>query len=710
MASIGNINVTMAKPNCLDKCDNITVPYPFGFGAKKCYRDESFRQTCNENPPKLFHGKLEVSHISLQGQMRVMTNVSNDCFNISSGVDNYTDYTLNCKGKPLTFSDTENRLTVLGCDTAAFITGSNGQNFTSGCRMICSEKHSPIEGSCSGIGCCQTSIPKGIKSFTIETYSYGNSCSYGFLVELKQFKFSVSYLSDFNISRVPIVLDWAIEQKNGPSCEEAKKFNFTYACGKNTKCFNSKNGLGYSCKCSHGYYGNPYLQDGCRDINECADPINIPCISTAACANLLGSYKCSCPPGYAGDGKKNGRGCSFLVIQVTVGIGLGFLFLLIGSLLVLWVLQKRKESKLKQKFFKQNGGFFLKQQLSSHEGSIEALKIFGAEELKQATNNYAQSQILGRGGYGTVYKGILPNHRTVAVKKSKLVDESQIEQFINEVVILSQINHRNVVKLLGCCLEIEVPILVYEFVRNKTLFHHIHGEGRSSPISWDNRLRIAAETSEAIAYLHSAASPPIIHRDIKSTNILLDDNYKAKVSDFGASRLVPLDQTQISTLVQGTLGYLDPEYLQSSQLTEKSDVYSFGVVLVELLTGKKALYSDGPGKEINLAMHFVTSTKEGRVWDILDDQILIEDYKEQLHEVLRLAERCLRVTGEERPTMKEVAMELQGLSKYQRHPWVAQNPEEVECLLGEPSNIPSQKTIGYNSLTNKVLISLDGGR
>ena len=181
-------------------------------------------------------------------------------------------------------------------------------------------------------------------------------------------------------------------------------------------------------------------------------------------------------------------------------------------------------------------------------------------------------------------------------------------------------------------------------------------------------MRIAVEIADALSYLHSAASIPIIHRDVKSTNILLDDDFIAKVSDFGTSRLVPRDQKQLVTVVQGTLGYLDPEYMLTNQLTEKSDVYSFGVVLVELLTGQKALSFARPEEQSSLAMYFLYTLKEDKLFEILANGIADEDNMEQVKEFVKLATKCLKVKGDERPTMKEVASELDGLRKMEKHP------------------------------------------
>ncbi|KAF6163889.1 hypothetical protein GIB67_024744 [Kingdonia uniflora] len=372
------------------------------------------------------------------------------------------------------------------------------------------------------------------------------------------------------------------------------------------------------------------------------------------------------------------------------GVSLGLLCLLLCISWLYFSLKKRKPEKLRHNFFRQNGGLLLKQKISSsHEAGVESAKLFTAKELKLATNNYDESRILGKGGFGTVYKGILPDKRIVAIKKSKLVDESQMEQFINEFVILTQVNHPNVVKLLGCCLETEVPLLVYEYISNGNLSEHIHNHNviRMFSISWKDRLRIAAETAGALAYLHSAASIPVIHSDVKSSNILLDGNYTAKVADFGASRLVPLDQTQITTLVQGTLGYLDPEYLHTSHLTQKSDVYSFGVVLVELLTGKKPFCFARSEEDRSLATYFIVSLKENRLFQLLKPEIANEGKTEQIIAYSELAERCLNLKGEKRPTMKEVAMELEGLRRFEMHPGALGRNDDSTSLQSESNDI-----------------------
>ncbi|XP_062193655.1 wall-associated receptor kinase 2-like [Phragmites australis] len=423
----------------------------------------------------------------------------------------------------------------------------------------------------------------------------------------------------------------------------------------------------FKCRCLPGFQGNSNnISIGCTDINECDNPTTYGCFGE--CTNTNGSFKCRCPPGFQGNSSKP-NGCvpipnvdkpsskKGLIIGIAVGSGAGSILVVLSTIFMTQRFRHMKAMKLKQKYFKQNRGQLL-QQLVSQRADIAERMIIPVDEVAKATNNFDKARELGGGGHGIVYKGILSDLHVVAIKKSKISIQKEIDEFINEVAILSQVNHRNVVKLFGCCLETEVPLLVYEFIPNGTLYHHLHVEGPIS-LSWGNRLRIATETASAISYLHSSVSIPIIHRDIKSSNILIDDLLTSKVSDFGASRFIPMDKTGLTTRVQGTIGYLDPMYFYKGRLTEKSDVYSFGVILVEMLTRKKPfsyLSSEGDG----LVAHFVSLLVEGNVAKILDPQVKEEGGKE-VQEVAELAASCIKLSGEDRPTMRQVEHKLQSL-------------------------------------------------
>ncbi|KAI3891746.1 hypothetical protein MKX03_020884 [Papaver bracteatum] len=674
------------KPGCQENCGNVAVTYPFGIGPKENGRSLTgdgslfYNVTCDEsyNPPKPFlwlgtstmvsSGKrnmIELISIS-ESEARVNLLPSTMCYQYKTSkvtLDDSLNY-MSMGTTPFSVSSTKNKLFGLGCNSMASLFDPN-RNYTTNRTTKCETREKIVDGICSGVGCCLLTLPKGIKRFISmsesldpksDTISFA-PCSSSFVCESDQYTFRAADLDGTSFltkgRNVPVVLDWAFGNK---TCEEAKKNLSTFACQKNSICRNPAKVAGYICTCNTGFSGNPYLSPGCQGAHD--SPL----------------------------------------VKVTLGIGLGFLVLIVATLMICLSIKRRKMTRLKEKKFKQNGGLLLKQKLSSYEGGVQATKIFTAKELELATKNYSDNLILGRGGFGIVYKGILTDGRIVAVKRSKIVDNTQIEQFINEIIILTQVKHRNVVKVLGCCLEADVPLLVYEYVSNGTLFKHIHNnsDGETSIfLSWKVRLRIAIESAGALAYLHSAASVPIIHRDIKSANILLDENYTAKIADFGASRLNSLDQSQIDTLVKGTWGYLDPEYFSTNLLTKKSDVYSFGVVLLELLTGEKPVSFTDSQEQRSLATYFIDVMGRDDLFKIVEPQITNEGNGEQLIALAKLAKKCLNSKGRERPTMKEVAAELEMLSKIETNPSEVHNQQSHEMSSDEPAEVYSVSISSY---------------
>ncbi|KAF7082899.1 hypothetical protein CFC21_086733 [Triticum aestivum] len=342
-------------------------------------------------------------------------------------------------------------------------------------------------------------------------------------------------------------------------------------------------------------------------------------------------------------------------VIIGVASGTGLVLLALIAFLVFNKFKCRRAQMLEGKYFQRNRGQLL-QQLASQRADVSEKMIMTLQELEKATNNFDHGHEIGSGGHGTVYKGILSDLHVVAIKKPKMVSQREIDEFINEAAILSQINHKNVVKLYGCCFDTEVPLLVYEFVSNGTLRDHLHVEGPIS-LSWDDRLRIATETARSLAYLHSATLIPIIHGDIKPANILLDDTLTTKIADFGASRYIPLDKSGLTTMVQGTLGYLDPVYLHTGRLTAKSDVYSFGAMLIELMTRKKPF--DYMASEDNILVeHFATLFAEGNLSLTLDPQVMNEGGN-LIEEIAGIPVACVKLRRRERPTMREVELRLQ---------------------------------------------------
>ncbi|RCV31725.1 hypothetical protein SETIT_6G201100v2 [Setaria italica] len=635
---------SIALPGCESKCGGVDVPYPFGTSSG-CYR-AGFKVTCDRarQPPKLFLGAgggggPEVLEVSLRNST---VRVRGAVWSFAAGTTGAATVDVLPAASGLrrryVLSAARNSLVLVGCGFQAAAAPRGDAAAFGSCAPSCpgAKKRKLRHGPCDGVGCCEAPVPTGlaVTAFDVRfSWLEQNATARPawvapgasvLVVEREWWRerenvvpVKLSLLNSGNATDfvIPAVLDWTL---NNSSCAAAAKGS-DYGCvSKHSECVNStSSAYGYVCRCNDGYNGNPYVPGGCQG----------PRMRIAA----------------------------GVFLAMGVGIGMFVLLLVLAAIFATKRLKIRKARKMREKFFKRNRGLLLRQLVDK---DIAERMIFSLEELKKATNKFDEARILGGGGHGTVYKGILSNQRVVAIKVSRLVVQREIDEFINEVAILSQINHRNVVKLFGCCLETEVPLLVYEFVPNGTLYAHLHVDNPQKPLTWKDRLRIASEVASSLAYLHAAASTSVVHRDIKTSNILLDDRLTAKVSDFGASRGIAIDQSGVTTGIQGTFGYLDPEYYYTRRLTDKSDVYSYGVMLVELLTRKKIMYISPEG--VGLVAHFVTSLNQGELNEILDEQV-IEEGEEEGKQVAEIAAMCLRMKGEDRPTMRNVEMRLQGL-------------------------------------------------
>ncbi|KAL6638788.1 hypothetical protein ACP70R_023424 [Stipagrostis hirtigluma subsp. patula] len=684
----------MALPGCPDKCGNISIPYPFGI-KQGCYFDTDFYIQCNLSRSMQIAWKGEskqgnadylgnqadpvanwnqstywmfrtmgIMGIDIAGGVaRVSMPVSSDC-RTNGTYHTMTSYTTILDlFSPFLFSATRNVLLGVGQSVEARLYGNittTNKHYFATCASLIDTPSSARNGSCLGLGCCTAPLSPGLRLavVSIKPQSDGSlkstfPCSYAMVVEKSWYNFSTQDLHGYNAfdtklpdGGVPVILDFAIRNE---SCPAAGQRPPTACRSSNSVCVNATHGPGYLCKYKDGYDGNPYLPNGCQDIDECtlrdvnADLREMyPC--HGICKNKIGGYDCQCKLGMKGDAKNGTCTVLFPVPAMAATIGTIGVTSVVAIIVLLKLLLKEKRKT--REFFLKNGGPMLEK--------VNNIKIFRKEELKPIIQT---QNVIGKGGFGEVYKGHLDN-QLVAIKKSIHVNKLQQKQFANEIIIQSRVIHKNIIKLIGCCLEVDVPMLVYEFAQKGSLDDILHGNNKIS-LNLETRLNIAAGAAEGLAYMHSETSDTIMHGDIKPSNILLDENFDPKISDFGISRLIAMDKSHTKYVI-GDMGYVDPVYIQSGLLTKQSDVYSFGVVLLELMTRKKTAL----GENNSLVKSFLDAcTQQNGAIKLFDNDIVVESDKGILHDLSTIISKCLSLHVEKRPEMKCVAEILQRLKK-----------------------------------------------
>ncbi|XP_061357566.1 serine/threonine-protein kinase-like protein ACR4 [Gastrolobium bilobum] len=442
-------------------------------------------------------------------------------------------------------------------------------------------------------------------------------------------------------------------------------------------------------RCSGACPAEMYQRNGCKLSSDRLCEYNCSACSSPKCF-----LNCSSSYSTVATGKKNEKLWALQLPVVIAEIAFAVFIVSIVSLAaVLYVRYRLRycECSMRSKVKKVNGSSSLQKDNSKIRPDLEEFKIrraqmFTYEELESATGGFKEESIVGKGSFSCVFKGVLKDGTVVAVKRAIVSPNMQknSKEFHTELDLLSRLNHAHLLNLLGYCEEGRERLLVYEFMAHGSLHQHLHGTNQvlKEQLDWIRRVTIAVQAARGIEYLHGYACPPVIHRDIKSSNILIDEEHNARVADFGLSLLGPADSSSpLAELPAGTLGYLDPEYYRLHYLTTKSDVYSFGVLILEILSGRKAI--DMQYEQGNIVEWAVPLIKSGDITAILDQVLKPPNDLEALKRIANVACKCVRMRGKERPSMDKVTTALErALAQLMGSPCIEQPILPTEVVLG----------------------------
>ncbi|MCO5571533.1 hypothetical protein L7F22_025276 [Adiantum nelumboides] len=712
-------------------CGNLSIPYPFGM-SDICGLPE-YRISCKRNAsygdgylPFLQIGTANTSELQV---LEFLTNTlivnsthlkampaSKDCPSID--VSGHAVLEL-LKGGPFILSQ-NNWFVVVGCSSQGDCTADTVKNESSTISCTTSCYNQFVMDFCNYYACCINPIPPGswrldFQGRGISYAAFPGLCGFSTVLSPLTYTIPENKKGLFAEGHYGLSLSWALQLlDDGQNCSTAKQ-RTDYACSDMAECIYDESIHGYTCNCTQGYRGDGYkagigcqgkflstlftlrfaLTDGMSrtylvvlsawcltkktfldsDIDECKEDLD-ECEKPplGMCTNTVGSYICNCTEGEGGSGLPGSCPMVNHATNVLLPALLGCLAGAVVLALVLafiWTSRRAyMERRERQENFQRSGG----DQLGSF--------LFSERQLLKATNGFCSDHVIGEGGFGKVYWGKLSTEQgtiKVAIKraKPKVVEEqvAQMQSFVKEIILLSKTVHKNVVKLLGCCVETSVPLLVFEFVERGTLQDYLKPQGRDSSLIlqggkagsgcnslWAWRMHIAVETAEALSYLHNK-SEPIFHLDMKSANILIDKQYSPKVADFGLSCFLTSDATHLTNaLVAGSFGYVDPEYYHSLRITDKCDVYSFGVILLELISSWPASCSAAV-----LAHHFRAAVNMREEIDkhakqlpsFIDSRLEFDaDVLASINGVAEVAHCCVSLRGSDRPSMQEVVHQL----------------------------------------------------